>query len=309
MNTLAVERTISIAAPREDVWDAITNPEKMVTWLVPGLPGAQLKRDESGKIMSYMGEMGVDFIVQEVLEPSYRVSTRSLPEHLIAVTFVLNEHKDNTLVTVTMTGFEDLPEESREDRMLLSGTGWDRTLKNLKAYIDGAELPFPQAYVGPLFGYWRAPRERLAVERSIWIDTSRSRVWDALTDPKQYQEWFSPNTPWQLSALEVGGRYFVYDTEKEIETHIGIIDVLDKPARLVVRNLPEPPDMVVKNTTYTLTEENGGTRLILTLTGYEPEPEATRWQHMEENAFGFGMMLQNAKAYIEGTPLPFPWGF
>jgi hypothetical protein len=30
---------------------------------------------------------------------------------------------------------------------------------------------------------------------------------------------------------------------------------------------------------------------------------------MEQNAFGFGMMLSNLKAQIEGEALPFPQGF
>jgi hypothetical protein len=30
---------------------------------------------------------------------------------------------------------------------------------------------------------------------------------------------------------------------------------------------------------------------------------------MEENAFGFGMMLSNIKALVEGAPLPMPQGF
>jgi uncharacterized protein YndB with AHSA1/START domain len=309
MSNLIVERTISIAAPQATVWETITAPEKIVQWMVPNLPGAQMKRDDNGNIAVYLGEMGVDFMVQETLEPPQRVTIRSLPERLITVTYQLTEEDGHIQVTVTMSGFEALPATSREDRMLLSGTGWERALKNLNAYIGGADLPFPQAYVGPLFGYWRAPEERLAIERSIWIDAPRTRVWQALTDPKQYQAWYSPNTPWELSALEVGGRYYVYDTENEIETHVGIIDVLDAPSQFVTRTLPEPPEMVVKDTAYTLTEENGGTRLILTLTGYEPEPEATRWHRMEENAFGFGMMLQNTKTYVEGNPLPFPWGF
>jgi hypothetical protein len=38
-----------------------------------------------------------------------------------------------------------------------------------------------------------------------------------------------------------------------------------------------------------LEEENGGTRLLLTYTGYEQEPKETRHLNIEQNAFGFGM--------------------
>ena len=30
---------------------------------------------------------------------------------------------------------------------------------------------------------------------------------------------------------------------------------------------------------------------------------------MEQNAFGFGMMLENLQAHIEGKSLPYPGGF
>ena len=40
----------------------------------------------------------------------------------------------------------------------------------------------------------------LAVERSIWVDASPDRVWEAVTEPVQIQGWFSPE-----SAVEAVG--------------------------------------------------------------------------------------------------------
>ena len=45
METMAVERSIWIKAPRQRIWQAVTDPEQLVQWFVPGLPGAQMKRD------------------------------------------------------------------------------------------------------------------------------------------------------------------------------------------------------------------------------------------------------------------------
>ncbi|HEU5103014.1 MAG TPA: SRPBCC domain-containing protein [Roseiflexaceae bacterium] len=61
--------------------------------------------------------------------------------------------------------------------------------------------------------------EKLTVERSVWIDASRERVWQAVTDPKQIQQWYSPTTAWELSALEVGRRLFVCDPETGAEMY------------------------------------------------------------------------------------------
>lgn len=309
MDQLVIERSIWIEAPRERVWQAVTVPEEVIQWFVPGLPGAVMKRDDSGTVSVYLGEMGVEFLMLEMMNPPHSVTSRSLPDRLLSATYTLEEQNGGTRVSVVMRGFEALPADAREDRLHLSGTGWEKALANLKAHVAGAELPFPQAFVGPLFGYWREPRKKLAIERSIWLDAPRERVWRAVSDPAQIQQWYSPGTTGHLSALEVGGRFYLQHPETGGETYVEIIERLDPPHQLVTKCVPEPPDTILKSKTYTLTEENGGTRLTLTLAGYEPEPEDTRWNRMEENAFGFGMMLQNTKAFVEGKPLPFPFGF
>lgn len=309
MEKVMVEQSIWIAAARDRVWQAVTHPDQIVQWFVPNLPGAVMKKDDDGTISIYMGEMGVEVILLEALDSQHQVTLRSLPEKLLTTTYKLKDQKDGTLLTVTMTGFEGLPEEMREDRLHFIKGGWEKALKNLKAFSEGSELPFPKAYVGQPFGYWREPKPRLGVERSIWIKASRERVWDAITDPKQIQNWFSPNTEWDMSALEVGGRYYTHNPETNAEMNVQIIELLNPPYQMFTRTVPEAPETVGKNTLYTLTEEHGGTRLIVTLLGYEPEAENTRGDHMEQDAFGFGMMVQNVKAHVEGQPLPFPWGF
>ena len=150
--------------------------------------------------------------------------------------------------------------------------------------------------------------DQLTVERSIWIDAPRERVWLAITDPAQLQTWFSPGTRWRLSALEVGGRLFVPDEATGAEQYAQVIEQLDPPQRLVLRSIPQPP-APVEVSVYTLQVERGGTRLSIAHSGYELVPEDARWSAMEQNAFGFGMMLENVKAYCEGMNLPYPGGF
>lgn len=302
-----VERSIWINAPREQVWQAVTEPSQILQWMIPNMTWAELKRDDAGKLTLQIGPMENHLAMWEALDPTRNLRSRSLPEGMITTDYALNDHNGGTNVTVTMSGFEAMPEDRRDDRVQLSNKGWEESLQNLKAHVTGDALPFPTAFVGPLFGYWRTPGKTFGVERSIWIKATRERVWKALTDPKQYQAWFSPTTEWQLSALEIGGRFYV--NEAGIEKYTQIFEILDAPERLVMRTTPEDADPFIKWTEYKLQAEDGGTRLYVAYTGYEPEPEESRWNHMEENTFGFGMMLMNAKAYIEGEPLPYPEGF
>ncbi len=311
MQNLLVEHRIQIKASRERVWEALTNPEQLIQWFTPslGMMGAAMKRDDSDKLSIHFGEMGTDFAQLRLSEAQHQVSINGLPDNLLTATYKLDSQGDATDVTVTLNGLEALPENAREDRLDLSRDAWGKALANLKAYIEGTDLPNPMALTSPLFGYWREMGNQLALERSIWTAAAPEQVWQAIVDPAQIQAWFSPNTVWNLSAEGVGGKIYVKNEETGGEMYVEVIETFDIPNELTTQAIPEAPDTVVKTKTYTLREENRGTRLTLTLAGYEQEAEETRWAHMEQDTSGFGMMLQNTKAHLEGKDLPFPWGF
>jgi uncharacterized protein YndB with AHSA1/START domain len=90
--------------------------------------------------------------------------------------------------------------------------------------------------------------------------------------------------------------------------YVQILETVDPPHRLVTRSVPEAeePSYV---TEWVLHEENDGTRLTLIHSGYEQDASDARWSSMEQNTFGFGMMLENVRAVIEGDCLPVPKGF
>jgi uncharacterized protein YndB with AHSA1/START domain len=306
MQTTALERSIWINAPRERVWQAIIEPQQFARWFLPAMPGVQVSRDAAGKLALDMGGMLADFAILEGITPPQRVTCRSLPDLLLATTYTLAEENGGTRVTISMTGFESLPEGERQDRLSLSGAAWEEALANLKAHVDGAELPHPQAPVAPLFGLWRETQQgKLSIERTIWINAPRERVWQAITDPAQVEQWFAPGTTFKSTGSGVGARLYIVDPETGGETHTQVIDVFDEPSRLVTRSLAEPPSF----TSYRLDIEKNGTRLTLTYGGYELQSPDARQRNMEENAFGFGFVLGNIKGFIEGTPMPQPEGF
>jgi uncharacterized protein YndB with AHSA1/START domain len=47
-----IERSIWIAAPREQVWQALTDADQLAKWLMPPIMAPQLKRDENGTLSS-----------------------------------------------------------------------------------------------------------------------------------------------------------------------------------------------------------------------------------------------------------------
>ena len=309
MTSIALERSIWIDASRERLWQALTDPAQILQWFVPALPGGQMTVDNSGKLIIQLGPINIDFALLEARREPQQLTMRTLPDGLITTSYILSEENKGTQLIAKTSGFEALLPAAQEERLTLSGAAWEQTLQNLKAFVAGQELPFPYALVSPLFGYWRETKTTLASERSIWIDAPRERVWKAITDPVQIQAWNSPETAWELSSLELGGRFFTRDAETKAENYVEIIEVLDPPKELATRTISEPSSTLTKGKKYTLMEEKGGTRLTVTHSGYEQDPEEMRWASMEQNTFGFGMMLQNAKAYIEEVEIPFPYGF
>lgn len=135
--------------------------------------------------------------------------------------------------------------------------------------------------------------------RSIWIDAPRERVWQAVIDPVQIAQWFAPGTDFAMNgntiSISMNGQYI----------DVALIEVLDPPRQLTTRSLPDR----LLTTTYTLEEENGGTRFTVTEAGFEGLSPEERQKRLEQDSAGWEMALENLKAYIDGRELPRPEGF
>jgi uncharacterized protein YndB with AHSA1/START domain len=308
MTKRTINQNIWIDASPERIWQAINDPTQLAQWLLPpALHGSMKRSNDKGFIL--LGPMEVPVFTFTAINQPHQVTVCGFPDGLISATFRLTEDKGGTLVAVTMGGFESLLEDAYQERVGPGNAGWEKALQNLKAHIDDSELPYPQGYVASLLGYRKEADAKYAIERSIWFNAPRERVWQAITDPEQIRHWFSPGTQWRLTALAVGGQLSVVDAETGADKYANILEVVEPPHHLVLRSVPEPPDTLHEVTTYTLREEKGGTRLILTSAGYEVLPAEERHQRIEQNAFGFGMMLENLQAYLMDEPLPYPFGF
>jgi uncharacterized protein YndB with AHSA1/START domain len=110
-----------------------------------------------------------------------------------------------------------------------------------------------------------------------------------------------PRLPWEIPALEVGATALWHSTAAEVDRHV--IEVVDPPRRFALRWEPAPPD-TPRTTTYALAEENGGTRVTVSETGFELVPADLRREQMEGTAEGYRLALENLQAYLEGRSLP-----
>lgn len=137
--------------------------------------------------------------------------------------------------------------------------------------------------------------EKLIVERDIWIKAPRERVWQALTDDRQFSTWWGER--WEMPDLRVGGE-ITYGEPGESMT--AVIEVFDPPSEFAFRWPPQPLYYSTEMTTvYRLEEENGGTRVRVTESGFENMPGTSGREQFECTQNGYVSILANLKSYVE----------
>ena len=147
--------------------------------------------------------------------------------------------------------------------------------------------------------------EAIAVERSIWIDTSRQKAWRAVTEPEQLNKWYATYYHWDIPNLQVGTQVKFYNKADVNDMQIAKIEVADAPRQFTVRWQPDKlyPAMILF-TTFKLEDENGGTRVTIIESGYEAIPAAERQQWLDATGGGYTMSMENLKAHLEGRAIP-----
>jgi len=138
-----VRRTISIAAPVQKVWSAVTNPEHISRWF------GQVKLDERGVGTVAWPDHVLPLRLESIDEPrsvSYRWTNDDFnpaapavvdDAHSTVFTFTLEATDEGTLLTVVETGFQTL--EHPAANLASHSEGWTIELDKLVALVESAE--------------------------------------------------------------------------------------------------------------------------------------------------------------------------
>jgi uncharacterized protein YndB with AHSA1/START domain len=140
--------------------------------------------------------------------------------------------------------------------------------------------------------------ETVAVERSVLINAPRERVWKAITDPAQLEQWYAPGCPWEIPALQVGATVKFHNTYTDIQ--LATIEVLDPLKQLTLRWQLDPahPGITLLNS-FLLEEENGNTRVTVSQAGYESLPDDMREEQLRQDADAYTAIAESLKSYLE----------
>jgi uncharacterized protein YndB with AHSA1/START domain len=146
------------------------------------------------------------------------------------------------------------------------------------------------------------------IEKRIEVASPVSRVWRALTDSRQFGEWF---------LVKMDGPFVAGQPAAGQITHPGYEHVRME----IVVNAIEPetlfsftwhPYAVDPKTDYSQEESTliefrlqptaGGTLLTVTETGFDKIPAARRAEALLRNDSGWAQQMKNIQAYVSKTP-------
>jgi uncharacterized protein YndB with AHSA1/START domain len=134
MNLDRIERTMTLEVPRDEVWAAITEPDRISKWF--GKETELDLRPGGHGVFRWENMDDVRVVVEEV-DPPRKFSYRWTPSHTPAdapktlVEFVLEEVPEGTVLRLVESGFAALPPKAREG----NDQGWDAELGELQEYL------------------------------------------------------------------------------------------------------------------------------------------------------------------------------
>ncbi len=138
-----IERTVELAAPPDRVWAALTTAEGLSAWFgdeatIDLRPGGAARMTWAGA--GFTARMRVER-VEEPTVFAYTWEIFGLPEgdpRRTYVEFTLEPLGTGTRLTVTESGFAQLPADAHRKAYDGNTEGWAKELGELAAYLDAA---------------------------------------------------------------------------------------------------------------------------------------------------------------------------
>jgi uncharacterized protein YndB with AHSA1/START domain len=137
----AVECTIWIAAPRERVWQAITDAEQLTRWYATQFAW-EIPTLAVGATVKFYSPDTTQLITIEVVDPPRQFTLRWHSQPELITTFLLEEENDGTRVTMRESGYAAVPAAARQQWLDATGASYVMSMENLKAHIEGRSLPY-----------------------------------------------------------------------------------------------------------------------------------------------------------------------
>jgi putative hydrolase of HD superfamily len=146
-----IEKQIVIRAPRSRVWRSISDKTEFGAWFGVKLPPGSFAPGE--KVSGNITYPGYEHLVMDIelvdVSPERHLSYRWHPyaidpkvdyssEPTTLVTFTLEDAPEGTLLTITESGFDQVPLHRRDEAFRMNESGWTEQLTNIERHVTAS---------------------------------------------------------------------------------------------------------------------------------------------------------------------------
>ena len=147
-STDRIEKTVTLAAPRARVWQAIADARQFGEWFRVRLDGEFAVGATIRGNITYPGHEYITMeVVVERMEPerffSYRWHPYAIdpkvdysPEPMTLVEFTLEDAPGGTRLTIVESGFDRVPLARRAEAFRMNSDGWSEQMQNIERYVS-----------------------------------------------------------------------------------------------------------------------------------------------------------------------------
>ena len=146
--TNSIEKEITLRAPRERVWRALTDAQEFGAWFGMTLDGSfQQGQAIRGRMSNpKYAHFDIEFVV-ETIAPQHLFSYRWHPyaidqnvdfskERRTLVEFHLSDAPDGTMLRVIESGFDHVPAGRRAEAFQMNTKGWTAQVENIRRHVE-----------------------------------------------------------------------------------------------------------------------------------------------------------------------------
>ncbi|MDE1147632.1 MAG: SRPBCC family protein [Azospirillaceae bacterium] len=146
-----IEKHVELAAPVERVWRALSDPVEFGTWFRVKLDGPFVPGQESRGRITYPGYEHVEWQATVVAVTPPRLLSYTWHPYAVdaardysdeeptQVEFHLEPRDGGTHLTITESGFDNLPSARRAEALRMNEGGWIAQIHNLRAHLGDVE--------------------------------------------------------------------------------------------------------------------------------------------------------------------------
>ena len=143
------------------------------------------------------------------------------------------------------------------------------------------------------------------IEKSMDLNAPVARVWKALTDHREFGDWFRAKLENPFVQGETTRGNITYEGFEHVKLALNVVAM--EPERLFSftwHPYAVDPDVDYTDEPRTLVEfrlaaQGGGTRLTVTESGFDRVPKERRFEAFRSNEKGWTMQMQNIAEYVD----------